>query len=245
MLRLACLTALFLTASAFAQDPASLPRFEVASIKLNTSGDGGSSNDLGRSTVVFRNYTLRGVMQTAFSVEDLSLVTPDWVYQERFDINAKVADEKATLNQRQQMLQALLFDRFRLSVHRETKMRAGFALIVSKSSPKIQPVEDAGGHNNSRSAGKLERLRTPISSFADDLALILRQPVIDETHMQGVYDVRLTFSPESGPNAPRIADNRPSIYTALEEQLGLKLEPRKVPVDILVVDHCEKMPTEN
>ena len=237
--------ALMVTTGALSQDATSLPRFEVASIKLNTSNDTGSRNDLSGASVVFRNYVLGGILQTAFNVDRLDLEALDWLYGERFDITAKVPDEKASLDERRQMLQALLIDRFGLAFHHETKNRGGFGLVVAKNGPKIQPVPDVGGHNNDNRPGKMQRLRTTIGDFASALSYILRQPVVDETHMEGRYNVVLTYAPDLGPDVPPAANDGPSIFTAIEEQLGLKLEPRKVPVDIFVVDRCQKMPTEN
>lgn len=242
--RLVCV-ALIVTTGALSQDATSLPRFEVASIKLNTSNDTASRNDLNGASVVFRNYVLGGVLQTAFNVDRLVVEAPEWLYGERFDITAKVPDEKASLDARRQMLQALLIDRFGLAVHSETKIRAGFGLVVPKNGPKIQPVADVGGHNNDNRPGKMQRLRTTIGDFASALSYILRQPVVDETHMEGRYNVVLTYAPDLSPDMPPAANDGPSIFTAIEEQLGLKLEPRKVPVAILVVDRCQKMPTEN
>ena len=242
--RLMCL-ALIVTSGALSQDATSLPRFEVASIKLNASSETGSRNDLGGANVVFRNYVLGGILQTAFNVDRLVLEAPAWLYDERFDITAKVPDEKATLDERRQMLQALLIDRFGLAFHYESKIRAGFGLVVAKNGPKIQPVEDVGGHNNDNRRGMMQRLRTTISDFASALSDILRQPVVDETHMEGRYNVVLTYVPDLSTDVPATANDGPSIFTAIEEQLGLKLEPRKVPVDIFVVDRCQKTPTEN
>jgi uncharacterized protein (TIGR03435 family) len=242
--RLVCV-ALTVTAGALAQDAASLPRFEVASIKLSTSNDTGSRNDLSGANVVFRNYVLTGILQTAFKVDRLDLDAPDWLDSERFDITAKVPDEKASLDERRQMLQALFIDRFGLAFHHETKIRAGFGLVVGRNGAKIQSVEDVGGHNNDNRPGKMERLRTTIGDFASSLAYMIKQPVVDETHMEGRYNVVLTYTPDPGSGVPAAASDGPSIFTAIEEQLGLKLEPRKVPVDIFVVDHCQKMPTEN
>jgi uncharacterized protein (TIGR03435 family) len=237
---------LVVTVGAFAQEAAFLARFEVASIKLNTSGDTWSQNDLiNGANVVFRNYVLGGILQTAFGVDRLALNAPDWLYDERFDITAKVPDEKASLDQRRQMLQALLIDRFGLAFHRETQTRAGFALVVAKNGPKIQPVPDVGGHNNDSPPGRIQRLRTTIGDFASTVSFVLRQPVIDETHMEGRYNVALTYTPERGPDVPPDASGGPSIFSAIEEQLGLKLEPRKVPVDTFVVDRCQRIPTEN
>ena len=225
--------------------PAERLTFEVASIKLSGLNDTGSRNDFSGANVVFRNYVLGGILQTAFMVDRLALEAPGWIYDERFDITAKVPDEKASLDQRRQMLQALLIDRFGLAFHHESKMRAGFALVVAKNGPKIQPVPDVGGHNNDNRPGKMQRQRTTIGDFASALSFVLRQQIIDETHMEGRYNIALTYTHERGPDFPPEGNDGHSIFTALEEQLGLKIEARKVPVDIFVVDRCQRMPAEN
>lgn len=230
-------------ATVFAQPSASLPRFEVASIRLNPSGETGSGNDIMAATVTFRNYTLRGIIRLAFGVDDLSLDAPAWVGDLRFDITAKVPSESATLVERRQMLQALLYDRLALAVHRASVMRAGFALVTAKGGARIAPVEDAGGHVNDAADGNIRMMRTTIGNFAETLAYKLKQPVVDETKLGGVFNVTLTYAPDRGSGAP-VGDG-PSLFSALEEQLGLKLEPRKLPVEVLVIDHCERMPTEN
>jgi len=217
----------------------------VASIKLSTLNDTGSRNDLSGANVVFRNYVLVGILQTAFNVDRLALEAPDWLYDERFDLTAKVPDEKAGLDERRQMLQALLIDRFGLAFHHETKIRAGFGLVVAKSGPKIQSVPDVGSHNNDNRRGRMQRQRTTIGDFASALSYILRQPVVDETHMEGRYNIELTYTPERGPDVPAADNDGPTIFTAIQEQLGLKLEPRRVQVDIFVVDRCQKIPAEN
>src|SRR5580700_6089900 len=146
--RLVVCAGLTMMTGAFAQDATPLPRFEVASIKLNTSNDTGSRDDLLAANVVFRNYVLGGILCDAFDVDRVALEAPAWLWDERFDITAKVPDPKASLAERRQMLQALLSDRFGLAFHHETKTRAGFALVIAKNGPKIQPVPDEGGHNN-------------------------------------------------------------------------------------------------
>ncbi len=193
--------------------------------------------------VTFRNYTLRGIIRDAFMVDDLSLDAPAWVGDLRFDISGKVPSGSATLAERRQMLQALLYDRLALAVHHTSVMRAGFALIEAKGGVRIRPVEDVGGHINDAPDGNIRMMRTTIGNFAETLAFKLKQPVVDETKLSGVFNVTLTYAPDRGTGVP-IGDG-PSIFSALEEQLGLKLEPRKLPVEVLVVDHCEKTPTEN
>lgn len=230
---------------AYCQSADSLPHFEVASLKLNNSANTGSSNDFGDAYVTFRNYVLRGVIRAAYWVDDEALRAPAWLSDVRVDITGKVPSASTTLEKKRQMLQALLMERFGLAVHRESNVRSGFALVVAKNGPKIQPVEDAGGHINDPRDGNIKMLRTTIDNFAESLGHKLSQPVVDETRMQGVYNVTLTYTPDRGASGRLSTDVGPTIFTALEEQLGLKLEPRKVPVEMLIVDHCEKIPTGN
>jgi uncharacterized protein (TIGR03435 family) len=230
---------------AFAQSAATLPHFEVASVKLNNSDSMASNNDFGAAYVTFQNYTLRGVVMNAFLVNSDSLQAPAWLNEVRVDITGKVPAGSTTFEQRTQMLQALLFERFGLTVHRESRVRSGFALVTMKNGPKIQPVEDAGGHINDQRDGDIKMLRTTIDNFAETLGHKLSKPVVDETRMQGVYNVTLKYAPDRGESGKLSTDAGPSIFTALEEQLGLKLEARKVPVELLVVDHCEKIPSGN
>ena len=232
--------ALMVATGALAQDAGALPRFEVASVKLNTSGETGSQNDFGGASVVFRNYVLGGIVQTAFGMDRLNMEVPDWFYSERVDITAKVPDAKASIDERRRMLQALLIDRFGLVFHRETKMRAGYGLVVAKGGAKIRPVEEVGGHNNDNRPGRMQRERTTIGDFASALAFVLKQPVVDETRMEGRYNVVLTYAPDDGAGG-----EGPSIFTAVEEQLGLKLEGRRVPGEVFVVDRCQRVPGEN
>ena len=105
-------------------------------------------------------------------------------------------------------------------------MRPGFALVVARSGPKIHPVPDEGGHNNNNRPGKMERLRTTMDDFASAVSVILRQPVVDETHMEGRYNVETTYAPDYGPSVPAGASDGPSIFTAIEERVGMKLLSR-------------------
>jgi uncharacterized protein (TIGR03435 family) len=239
------LTILLVLAAALASaQPASQLRFEVATIKLNTSGETSSDNDLMAAYVTFRNYTLRALVRIAFSVDDLLLEAPAWLGDLRFDITAKVPVASATLDERRQMMRVLLYDRFALAVHHKSVTRDGFALVLAKGGARIAPVEDVGSHMNDMRDGNVKMVRTTMDSFAYALSSKLRQPVLDETKLTGVFNVTLTYTPDRGAS-PSTAEDGPSIFTALEQQLGLKLESRKLPGDMLVVDHCEKTPTEN
>ena len=152
------------------------------------------------ANVVFRNYVLGGILQTAFGMDRLALEAPDWLFNERFDITAKVPNEKATLDERRKMLQALFIDRFGLTFH-QGQNAWGVCVGGREERPEIQPVPDEGGHNNDNRPGRLERLRTTIDGFASQLQSVLRQPVVDETHLEGRFNVLLTYAPDRGVSA--------------------------------------------
>jgi uncharacterized protein (TIGR03435 family) len=159
-------------------------------------------------------------------------------------------------------LRTLLADRFKLAMHRETREIPVYALAVAKGGPKIKP-EDPGGENMSSSRGHLTAKTASMATFADFLAgpyVSLGRPVVDKTGLSGVYSYTLDWTPESSNSSGRAPertegrktasaeparDQWPSIFTAVQEQLGLRLDARKEPLDLLVIDHAEKVPTEN
>jgi uncharacterized protein (TIGR03435 family) len=218
-------------------------QFEVASIKPNTSADNGSSTTTNDGEVIIRNNTLRQLIQNAFDVRSFSLSAPDWLTTVHFDVTAKLP-RKATFAEQRVMMQALLTERFGLVVHHETKIMQGYALLVAKNGPKIQPVAGDGGHSTNSSRGKIVAEGTTMAQLADMISRQIRQPVTDMTELKGVFNLTLTYTPEMG-EEKAAGESGPSVYTALQEQLGLRLEGRKIPVDTVVVDHVEKTPTEN
>lgn len=218
-------------------------QFEVASIKPNNSGDSGSSMTTNDGEVIVRNNTLRQLIQNAFDVRSFSLSGPDWLTSVRFDITAKLP-RKATFPEQRLMMQALLIERFGLAVHHETKTIQGYALMAAKNGPKIQPLEGDGGHSTNSSRGKIVAERMTMAQLADTISRQLQQPVSDMTGLKGVFTFTLTYTPDTG-EEKAAGEAGPSVYTALHEQLGLRLEARKIPVDTVVVDHVERTPTEN
>jgi uncharacterized protein (TIGR03435 family) len=235
---LVCLTAVLATGAG-----AQTLQFEVAAIKLNTSGGGGSSTNTSDGEIIIRNNSLRQLIQNAFDVRSFSLSAPDWLTAVNFDVTAKLP-RKATFAEMRLMMQALLKERFGLVVHHETKTMQGYALVVAKNGPKIQPVAGDGGHSTNSSRGKIVAEGTNMAQLADMISRQLRQPVADMTELKGVFNLTLTYTPDTGEEKPA-GETGPSVYTALQEQLGLRLEARKIPVDIVVVDHVERMPAEN
>lgn len=246
-MKLLCVSFLFAW-TAVAQ-PAS---FEAASIKPNRSGSGSSSTHRSRGQITMENVTVRKMTLMAYGIPDdreYALAGPDWLGGDRFDVVARHPGD-STPEQLRAMLQDFLAVRFHLALHREMRQLPQYVLVVAKGGPKIQPVTGPGGSDTRSAAGRLEASRITIQHLADLFARFLGQPVVNETGLQGVYSFTLEWSPDEtvrmGPGPETAASSTgPSLFSALQEQLGLKLEGRKGPVEVLVVDHIDRTPTEN
>jgi uncharacterized protein (TIGR03435 family) len=223
--------------------------FDVASIKPNRSEGGMSSIRASTGRITMENVSLKKVTLWAYGIPDdreYALVGPGGLTTEHFDLQANFPADTPP-EQVRRMTQALLAERFKLALHIETRQLPIYVLVVAKNGPKIHPVEDGQPRTSGR-PGQFEATKIPMQHFADLLARFMHQQVVDETGLAGVFDFTLEWSPDEmkaeamPPTGGTIA---PSIFTALQEQLGLKLEGRKGPVEVLVVDHIEKAPTEN
>jgi uncharacterized protein (TIGR03435 family) len=175
---------------------------------------------------------------------------PAWMDSATFDVIANVP-KGATREQANLMLQNLLADRFQLKVHRETRELPVFALLVARNGPKLKASVDDPNAPKPRgtlwSGGrkKFEFDKSTMASFAQTLELDVDRPVIDMTGLNGRYDIRLEFA-ETRPGLAGAPDPQaPELFTALTEQLGLRLEARRSPVDVLVVDSALRQPTED
>jgi uncharacterized protein (TIGR03435 family) len=263
-----CMALGLLVGVANAQNPAPPPQFEVASIKPTPSSglDARWDPPLGGRFSV-RNINLRSLIEIAWNVPTYQISGgPGWADSDKYDVSAKAPGADASLDQKRLMLQTLLEDRFRLAIHREPKEIPAYGLLAAKNGLKLAqserpscipfdpnappPGEAARGRIPcgafSMARGRVTGERIGIAQFASILSNLLRRPVIDETGFTGKFDVHLNYSPEAT-TAPEIASSdktAPSIFTAIQEQLGLRLESRKSPVEILVIDHAEK-PSEN
>ncbi|MGO9012389.1 MAG: TIGR03435 family protein [Bryobacteraceae bacterium] len=309
--------------------------FEVASVKpatpltpgrmMITMHGGPGTSDPGQAT--FSNVTQRMLLAKAYGVQDYQISGPGWLDSERYEIAAKVP-KGTTEEQFKVMLQNLLADRFKLTLHHETRDLPRYVLVVAKNGPKLKesapppPAPDGGAPKDGAGAGYggpppgaglgpppgpppgeggMPRLQMgkdgfpklppgagrggvilmmmpgrarmigngqPISKLADALARQLGRPVTDKTGLTGAYDFTLDFDPEGsmggrggmmmrmpggpppggggdGPAANPPETEAAGLFTALQEQLGLKVEQKKGPLDMLVVDHSEKVPVEN
>jgi uncharacterized protein (TIGR03435 family) len=254
------------------QSPAAaapLPEFEAVSVKPNKSGGiQGAIHPSRGERLTATNRTLRDLIRWAYSVRDFQISgEPSWVDDERYDVAAK-ADGNPRFDFLQPsfetMFQSVLSDRFKLALHHETKELPVYTLVVAKNGPKIHPVEEGDcpevptPENPCRSLrptkfGQLTSVKARIAALALTISFITDNTVIDKTGMKGSYSYMLNWMPDLPPPAggnPAVpvpifrADFAPAISIALQDQLGLKLESGKGPVDILVIDHVER-PSEN
>jgi uncharacterized protein (TIGR03435 family) len=222
------------------------PAFEAAAIKPSKAEEGHSHWNSGKGRLTMDNMSLRQIIRAAYSAKEYELEGgPGWLDSERFHIDAK-AEGNVDDDQLMPMLQTLLADRFKLVVHRERKELPGLALVVAKGGPKIRAVEGGGSQMNSRD-GKLTAKHASMAKLAEFAQRQVGRPVVDKTGLAGGFDFTLQWSNERMLKAAEESGTvppAPSIFTALPEQLGLKLEARKVPVEILMIDSAER-PTEN
>lgn len=225
--------------------------FEVASVKVAPVVSGERYNiNLGtiqHDTVTLTNASLADCVRFAYGLSsDSQLFGPDWVKSKelRYDIVAKTAPG-TTREQALQMMQALLAERFNLALHREQRVLAYYALVVAKGGPKMAEAKDAPASVPTGVQGQLRIIsnRMPISTVATLLSRYMRAFVVDQTGLAGDFEVKLVWTPDDRP----IPDDErgASVFTAVEEQLGLKLVSRRGPMEVLVVDRAEKTPTEN
>ncbi len=225
--------------------PAQPPSFEVASIKPNNTGSGRSSSDTGPGRVTDINVTIGTEIQAAFGIMDFQIAgAPGWVTSDKYDLQATTGTSKdLTDTELQPYYLALLTDRCHLRYHRETKEYSIYSLAPAKGGPKMtaHTGEGDGSTNTSGSSGKTVMNATDISmhGLARALGGKLHRTVLDNTGLTGHYDLKLEWAPE-----PAADTSEPSLFAALQEQLGLKLETTKGPVEIIVIDSIEK-PSEN
>ena len=273
-LAVACASALGVHA---AQDkPASqATTFEVASVRPNRSGEPGSRfrrEPGGRFTAT--NVTLQQLVTNSYQIQAFQLLNlPDWATTERFDITAKIAGEPPPMppgspdDPMMLAVRALLADRFKLAVNRETRRLDMYALVMARGDRKpgpslrastqdcervmreaaragVAPTPPSGVEvfcGLRRGFGRIVAGGASMTMLASNLAPQVGRTVVDRTGLTGLWDLEMTFVQEMvgpvppGVEIPPVDPNAPSLYTALQEQLGLKLEPTKGPVDVIVV----------
>jgi uncharacterized protein (TIGR03435 family) len=241
---------LLLPVAAFSQDS---PRFDSASVKPSKTGERGYSIRPLPGRLSIGNTTLRLMIAAAYHVNDFQISGgPKWLDSERYDIEAKAAaDALPTERQMMGMLQQLLADRFGLAIHRETKDLPRYSLELAKGGPKFQASTDQGAPEfRVFQRRQITARRSTLEPLLGAMAWLLGRPVLDKTGLTGLYDYKLEWTPDqvqlaSDETSGRPVDeNVPSLTSALQEQMGLRLQSQKGPVEIIVVDRAEK-PTAN
>jgi uncharacterized protein (TIGR03435 family) len=270
-----------------AQSDGELPRFEVASVKVNRGEPGHVSVNSTNGRYSATGVTLGLLIRMAYDVQEDQIVGgPSWLNDERFDVLAtegaapteRAAPQPGRPTAQRLMLRALLADRFHLAVHTEVRERPVFALVVARRDGKLGPglvradadCSALGAARRRQGDGAPKESPTHLQNCGRSMApgvilargqtmpelaaafaalsntgMSLNRPVVDRTGLTGNFDVELHFTPERIPDASNGPSARPdpegaSLFTAVQEQLGLKLESQRGPVDVLVIDRAEK-----
>jgi uncharacterized protein (TIGR03435 family) len=230
---------LFLAATAFAQTA----QFEVASVKPSDP-DSQVSNSLytDRSGGLHvENYALRGIILFAYDLRDFELIgAPGWIDTARYDIVAKTDAGPTGDDLFRERVRSLLASRFGFVAHHETRELTCYVLTVAKGGAKVKAVATPGEQLGFRGGvGHNRGFAVTMPMFAKELERLIGRPVLDKTGLEGKYDYVLEWSADSDATG-----TGPSVFTALQEQLGLRLESVKAPTDTLVIDHIER-PSQN
>jgi uncharacterized protein (TIGR03435 family) len=229
--------------------------FEVASVKASElfrkGGEGSrrSKIDVSPGTLTMRNVGLREAIIWAYKVSPFQMSGTEVPETEHFDIVAKAAGPAKT-DEMRPMLQALLAERFKLALHREVKEMSAYALVEAKGGHKLKESELADGPGVAPMETKmaLNGQKASLDQLAMFLSGPLRTPVVDMTGLKGKYDFVFDVSayvPMERQQGEPPPDPVSVMQILLPKQLGLKLEGRKLPIETLVIDHCEKVPVEN
>lgn len=235
------------------------PSFEVATIKPSKPGTPGKLYTMRGREFATINTSLMDLLGIAYSVHEKQVIgAPEWVRSDKFDILAKPdIDGTPNRNQLAVMLQKLFADRFALKFHHEQKEISVYALTVAKSGPKMNKSDDPNNLPSLlfRGLGVLTVHDASMVDFANLMqGAVLDRPVVDKTGLDAKYDFLLKWTPDEtqftsfGPRPPQPQTNNPDappdLFTAIQQQLGLKFESTKAAVDVLVIDRIEK-PSEN
>lgn len=233
------------------------PEFEVATIKPVKEPNPNRMRDRteGRRFTT-RFTTLRDLIMMSYQLDPRQILgAPAWVATDEYDVDAVAGDEGQLADHTAEMLQKLLADRFKLTFHREQREMPVYALVVAKGGPKLEVADPTGKHSSGcQRLGVCNFKTEPLQHFARWLQFaVLDRPVQDKTGLAGTFDFSLSWTPDEsqftvmGIHAPPPTNNPnapPGLFTAIQEQLGLKLEPQKIPSEVLVIDHVER-PSEN
>jgi uncharacterized protein (TIGR03435 family) len=254
---------LFVLPLVLSSQVATLPTFDAASVKQNTSPEPRSEFHTNPDGVTITNYRLQFLIPYCFRIAVYQMAgVPPWLSINKYDIIAR-APHNSSEDQLRVMLQQLLADRFKLKFHREHRDVTGYALMPAKDGPKLI-VERRESHEGDGRIGAGRGVARghmiTASQLAEALALYLERPVLDQTGIDGLFNFELHWTPDEtqpqlgppqAPGAPPGAPppdqptTWPSLFAAVQEQLGLKLIGERTSIDMFIIDHLQETPTEN
>jgi uncharacterized protein (TIGR03435 family) len=222
--------------------------FEVATIKPAAPQAIGRtsvrmSSDTSTGLLNYTNVNLRDVLKAAYTVQGYQITGLDWIDSDRFDFAAKFTPE-TNRDQIPKMLQALLAERFGVMIHRETKELPVYTLMVAKGGAKLT-ASKTDGSTSTNSSGAVWHLTGTFTMrrLADFLSERTSRPVLDQTDLSGSFEIKLDWTEDNA--ATQVDGTPPSLITALQEQLGLKLNSTKGPVETIVIDRANRSPSDN
>ncbi len=226
------------------------PEFEVAAVRLVTtpSPPHSVSLNISHGRVTLQAAALRQIIGLAYGIQRVRVQGGGaWLDSDLFDIVAKCENADTTRDEVRSMLRTLLEERFQLAAHRETKNLPVYTLAVAKNGSKLQHAKDDEKPAAVARVGRLAYRKTSIATLVNTLANLLGNPVLDKTGIQGLYDINLEWAADDGAAASGnggkpldAGQSGPSLFTSLEEQLGLKLSAEKGPVEVLLIDRAMK-----
>jgi uncharacterized protein (TIGR03435 family) len=230
---------------------ASAPSFEVASIRLNKLNEKSERRMIvSPGRISYSRVSLMECIAAAYGLEYFQISGPDWLQSGgyRYDIAAK-AEGSAGKDELMRMLQTLLVDRFKLAIHQDKKEMQVYELVTGRNGPKLRASETEAEDGFRPIEGGLV-FHSSMLAFAGFLTGRLGRPVLDNTKLKGTFDFTLSLSASQGQKGIEetkraMFQSDPSLWMDAIDSVGLKLESKKAPVDFLVVDHAEKVPSEN
>jgi uncharacterized protein (TIGR03435 family) len=234
------------------------PAFDVASVKASQPGTDGGPRGRGNTqvspgSVTMRSVSLKAAIRWAWHVTEYQVNGPDWLDSQRYEIAGKAAGP-ATEDELRLMMQALLRERFKLELHLQTKELGAYLLVAGKNGPKFHEstTEGEGSIDINQRQLSVSVQRTPVSRLVEMMSNMLRAPVIDMTGLKGRYDLTLNVAQYAADLAAQgksldsvRADPEAFLSMILQEEFGLKLEAKKMPLEVVVIDRAEKSPVEN
>jgi uncharacterized protein (TIGR03435 family) len=224
------------------------PSLEVAAIKLSDPDARGTSFHTEGRRLDIKNQTIHNMLAFAYGIHSKQIVDePGWLATDRYDVDGIIDTEgQPSLKQLQSMLKKLLADRFQLKMHHESRELSVYALTVAKDGPRLTRSKGdpnlLGDENDQNRNGVVTQ--SIVNMSMTDFTLIMQyyvdRPIVDQTNLTGKWDMKWTWTSDEGRLPADAVNPPPGLFTAIQEQLGLKLEAKRAPADVFVIDHVER-----